>query len=88
MARSSGLSREDVDRARAGADAPGWTPRQRALLGATDELHDRRELGDDAWAQLSAELSDTQMIELCMLVGHYEMLAMTLRSLRVQPERT
>ena len=45
-------------------------------------------LGDEVWTQLSAELSDTQLIELCMLVGHYEMLAMTLRSLRVQPDQT
>jgi alkylhydroperoxidase family enzyme len=88
LARASGLSREDVERARGGAEAPGWTPRQRALLQAADELHDRRELGDEVWNQLSSELSETQLIELCMLVGHYEMIAMTLRSLRVQPDRT
>jgi len=73
---------------RVGAQAPGWTPRQRGLLQAADELHERRVLGDEVWTQLSAELSDTQLIELCMLVGHYEMLAMTLRSLRVQPDQT
>jgi len=77
-----------VARVRVGAQAPGWTPRQRGLLQAADELHERRVLGDEVWTQLSAELSDTQLIELCMLVGHYEMLAMTLRSLRVQPDQT
>jgi hypothetical protein len=27
-----------------------------------------------------------RLIELCMLIGHYEMLAMTLNSLGVEPE--
>ena len=31
-------------------------------------------------------MRDTELIELCFLVGHYEMLAMTLNSLGVQPE--
>jgi hypothetical protein len=35
---------------------------------------------------LCAELTDRQLIELCLLVGHYEMLAMTLNSLGVEPE--
>jgi alkylhydroperoxidase family enzyme len=86
IGQSTGLTGEDVARVRAGAQATGWTSRQRAVLQAADELHDRRELSDGLWAELSRELSETQLIELCMLVGHYEMLAMTLRSLRVQPE--
>ena len=53
---------------------------------AADELHDARELSDELWAQLSEQLSEVELIELCMLVGHYEMLAMTLNSLRVQPD--
>jgi hypothetical protein len=32
-------------------------------------------------------LNDSQLIELCMLVGHYEILAMTLNSLAVEPDR-
>jgi alkylhydroperoxidase family enzyme len=35
---------------------------------------------------LAGELDDVELIELCMLVGHYEMLAMTLSSLRVEPD--
>ena len=36
--------------------------------------------------QLRARLSDPELIELCMLIGHYEMLAMTLNSLGVPPD--
>ena len=35
---------------------------------------------------LAAELREPELIELCLLVGHYEMLAMTLNSLGVEAE--
>jgi alkylhydroperoxidase family enzyme len=81
-----GLSAEQVARVRAGALAPGWSERQAALLQATDELHEHREIRDFVWPRLRAALSDRELIELCMLVGHYEMLAMTIASLRIQPD--
>jgi hypothetical protein len=63
-----------------------FSPRQRHLLDAADELHGDRVITDATWVPLAAELRDTQLIELCFLVGHYEMLAMTLNSLGVRPE--
>ena len=63
-----------------------WSPRQRHLLHGVDELHDKRVITDTTWADLAGELRDTELIELCFLVGHYEMLAMTVNSLGVQPE--
>src|SRR4051794_38390485 len=87
LGKSAGLTAEEVERVREGPDAEGWSPRRRALLRAADELHaSSREISDELWPQLRAELSDADLIELCMLVGHYEMLAMTLNSLRVQPD--
>ena len=87
LSRKAGLSPADQERVRQGTAAPGWTARQAALLRAADELHAERRIGDETWTALAGELSSPQLIELCMLVGHYEMLAMTLNSLRVQPER-
>ena len=43
-------------------------------------------LSDATWDELRPLYSDRELIELCMLVGHYEMLAMTLNTLRVQPD--
>jgi AhpD family alkylhydroperoxidase len=86
IAQHSGLSAEEVDRVRLGPEAEGWSPGQAVLLRATDELHSRHAISDEVWAQLSEALSEPQLIELCMLVGHYEMLAMTLNSLAVQPD--
>jgi alkylhydroperoxidase family enzyme len=63
-----------------------WTARQRLLLGATDELHEGGVVSDAMWQGLSSSLDEREAIELCMLVGHYEMLAMTLNTLGVAPE--
>jgi len=68
--------------------ADGLSRRQRLLLAATDELHEHRVVSAPTWLQLTAELTENQLIELCMLVGHYEMLAMTLNSLGIEPERS
>jgi alkylhydroperoxidase family enzyme len=86
IAQRAGLSAEQVRRVREGAEAGGWSGRQALLLRAADELHADRELSDGLWDELRPLLADTELIELCMLVGHYEMLAMTLNTLRVQPE--
>jgi AhpD family alkylhydroperoxidase len=86
LGRRAGLSPEEVERVRSGPGAEGWTPRQRMLLRAADELHSEGRIGDALWAELAAELDEVLLIELCMLIGHYEMVAMTLESLRVQPD--
>jgi AhpD family alkylhydroperoxidase len=86
LAESTGLSADEVARVRDGASAEGWTERQKSLLQAADELHELREISDELWGRLRAQLTHVELIELCMLVGHYEMLAMTLNSLRVEPD--
>ena len=86
IGQRAGLSAEDVQRVREGPDAAGWAPCQELLLRAADELHATRRISDDLWDRLRPMLSDKELIELCMLTGHYEMLAMTLNALQVQPE--
>jgi AhpD family alkylhydroperoxidase len=86
MARRAGLSDEEISRVRQGPDAEGWSERRALLLRATDELHAGDRIGDELWAQLSRQLDEVRLIELCMLIGHYEMLAMTLNTLEVEPE--
>ena len=84
----AGLSADEIARVREGAQAAGWTPRRQLLLRAADELHaPARTISDELWASLAAEFGERELIELCMLIGPYEMLAMTLNSLRVQPDR-
>ncbi|MGH2953431.1 MAG: carboxymuconolactone decarboxylase family protein [Solirubrobacterales bacterium] len=86
LAATAGLSAEEIERVRLGPGAEGWSTRQAALLRAADELHAERRISDPLWAELSGLLSEPKLIELCMLVGHYEMLAMTINSLAIEPD--
>jgi alkylhydroperoxidase family enzyme len=87
IAQTVGLNTADVARVREGPGAKGFNERQALVLGAVDELHASRDISDGLWDSLRRSLSDVELIELCMLVGHYEMLAMTLNAVRVQPDR-
>jgi alkylhydroperoxidase family enzyme len=86
LGAAAGLTAERIAAVGAGPGDDGWTERQRLLLRATDELHAERTLSDELWRQLRPRLTDEELIELCLLVGHYEMLAMTLNALAVQPD--
>jgi AhpD family alkylhydroperoxidase len=80
----AGLTVEEIARVRAGAEALGWTPRRKLLLDAVDELHRDGRIGDELWTRLAVQWTDTELIELCLLTGHYIMLAMTINSLDIQ----
>lgn len=86
LAPRAGLSHHDIERTKAGPDVPGWTTRHAALLRAVDELVGTGTLSDDRWQELREHLSDTDAVELCLLTGHYVMLAMTINSLGIEPD--
>jgi alkylhydroperoxidase family enzyme len=86
LGQLAGLSAEEIERVGRGPSAEGWSPRRTLLLGAADALHVESTLPDELWRPLRAMLSDAELIEMCLLVGHYEMLAMTANALRIQPD--
>ena len=86
LGRAAGLSPADLQRLPEGPEAEGWTPRERVLLRTTDALHAERDLDDATWAELSEHLDERERIELCMLIGHYTMLATVIRALRIEPD--
>jgi AhpD family alkylhydroperoxidase len=83
LGRRAGLDRETVQRVATGPTAPGWSERQRALLVAVDALLTTREFDDETWRSLRAHLGEAQVVELCLLVGHYDMLATTIAALGI-----
>jgi 4-carboxymuconolactone decarboxylase len=82
----AGLSAAEIGRIAAGADAPGWTPFEAALLRAVDELIAQARLGDDTWATLAQRYDTAQLMDLIFTVGSYAGLAMALNSLGVPLE--
>ena len=86
LARRAHLTAAEIGAA-ADPGSPGLRPRQRLLVQAVDELHNGEAITEGTWAGLAAELDERQLIELCFLVGHYEMLAMVVNSLGVEPEQ-
>jgi AhpD family alkylhydroperoxidase len=83
IGRRVGVGPEIAERIFAGPATAGWSDRHRALLAAVDALVATKDLGDGEWAALSAHYTEPQRIELCMLVGHYELLATTIAALRI-----
>lgn len=87
LGKRAGLTDEQIS-AVAGELAPrAWSPRELTLLRTADALIANSDLNDTQWAELTAELSPKAAIEVVMLVGHYDMLATTLITLRVQPDK-
>ena len=85
IGRKAGLTDAQVDAAAADPVDPGqWSPRQAAILRAVDELHRDKRIGDETFASLRGELSDRDLVELCLLAGHYEMIAGTINSLGIE----
>ncbi len=56
------------------------------LVRAADELHRSSVLTDVTWAALAQIYNEQQLIEICMVVGHYHLVAFTLNSLGVRLE--
>jgi alkylhydroperoxidase family enzyme len=86
LGREAGLTDAEIKQVREGADAEGWSDFDETLIRAADELHREAAIGDETWMRLAERYDERQLIELCMLVGHYHLVAFTLNSLGVQPE--
>jgi 4-carboxymuconolactone decarboxylase len=82
LGAQSGLTDRDLD-ALTGDAEPAWAPRDRLLVAAADELHTGHTITEPTWHGLAELLTTEQLVELPMLVGHYALLAGTLRSLGV-----
>jgi 4-carboxymuconolactone decarboxylase len=83
---AAGISQEEIDRIAAGPDATGWSPEDASLLRAADELHRDSRISTTTWDDLAGRYDEQQLIEICMVVGQYHLVAFTLNSLGVEPE--
>jgi len=80
LAGDADITPDEVEAVRVGPDAGEWTPLERALLRAADELVAEAKIADRTWAVLAAELDPQQLMDLVFTVGAYDLLAMAFRS--------
>jgi 4-carboxymuconolactone decarboxylase len=87
IALGSGVSQDEIDRLESGSGRDGeWDDDDRALLRAADELHTDATISDTTWDALRRRYDDQQLIEACMVVGQYHLVAFVLNALGVQVE--
>ncbi len=81
-----GITPDDVAAIARGAAADRWTPLERDLLAATDQLIDGYRIADDTWQRLAEQLDEAQLVELVFVVGTYTGLAMAFNSFGLELE--
>ncbi len=86
IGRQVGLTDDEIVRITRGAEAPGWTEHERALLRATDQLHRDAFIHDATWAKLAETYSTQQLMDVVFTVGEYNLVSMALRTFGVQRE--
>lgn len=86
LGRRAGLLVDEIAAIEADVDHDGFSPRERLLLRASDELVVDQDVSDGLWTELTAHFDERERIEIVMLAGHYAMLATALHALRVQPD--
>lgn len=85
LSRRWGIDQAELEKIAQGPLAD-WSALERAQLSAADELHREGCVSDGTWQTLREHHSDAELIELLLLVGHYQMLAGFLNSAGVRLE--
>jgi 4-carboxymuconolactone decarboxylase len=84
MGADAGLTRPKFDAIPQGPPAAVWTPLERTLLTAVDEMVDEHCVSDETWGGLVTSFAPAQILELLFVVGGYLCLAAVLNSLGLQ----
>jgi 4-carboxymuconolactone decarboxylase len=86
LAGSIGLSREEVEAVGSASGTFHWSDIDSAVLRAVDELHLMSVISSPVWEDLKRYLDEQQLIELPLLVGHFQGVAYLLNSLGIELE--
>jgi alkylhydroperoxidase family enzyme len=84
LAGDVGIDTEEIARVAEGPQAAGWSPLERAIVSAVDELVGDAMVADATWDVLVGSLRTEQIMDLVFTVGAYELLAMAFRSFGVE----
>ncbi|BBH16816.1 hypothetical protein Back2_11030 [Nocardioides baekrokdamisoli] len=87
LGRRAGVSAEDLVRVREGSGADRWSEAEQLLMQTAEELVTTKDLSDATWERLRGAYDERGALEVVLLIGHYDMLATTLMTLRLSPDR-
>jgi len=79
-----GLTAEEIARIKVGAEAPGWSAADAALIRAADDLHKDQFISNASWAGLKAHFTDKQCMDVVFTTGQYTQVSMILNSFGIQ----
>lgn len=82
----AGLADIEIGALTKAADDHTWSPTDRVLIDAADELHDEQCVSDDTWSRLKERWNEQQLLDLIFTVGQYTLVSMALNSCGVQLE--
>jgi AhpD family alkylhydroperoxidase len=86
VARTYGLSPEDVRQLLQDPDSTSLSEQWRLLVRAVDELFDTSTISDSTWSALSGFYDDRQMMDLVFTAGAYNLVSWALNSFEVQSD--
>ena len=86
IGRDAGITDDEFEALKVGAEAPNWIGLERAVLRATEQLLGQARIDDETWNSLAAELDTQQLIELLFVIGNYGMLSWIINAFGIQPE--
>lgn len=82
----AGLTTEQLHAIADGPVATLWTPVERTLLAAVDEMVDNHGVTDETWAELAAHFSREQLLEVIFVAGTYLCFAVVCNSAGLAPD--
>ena len=84
VSRMIGMPEEKLAAVKSWTTSSVYSPAERAVMAATDELIGRNLVEDATFAELKRHLSDEQIVELFFVITTYRMHGMMLRALHLE----
>lgn len=81
---AEGLTTDEIRAIKFGPDDLSWSPKDRALLKASDELNRDHFICDATWAEMKSHFDEKQCMDLVFTAGQYTQVSMFLNTFGVQ----
>jgi alkylhydroperoxidase family enzyme len=86
LARSIGMTDEEIERIKQGSTAEGWTSDEALVLRAAEELFADSHVSDATWDKLVESFGAEGTMNTVFVVAHYTQVSMILNSFGIQVE--